>query len=183
MSYCEFCKKKKVKPRFCSKKCVMKSLHNYCKKHKISAFYNPELRRLIKSKAGKIGGVITQKLHKGIGKKNIKIIGTKAYWYNVKFQSNWEMLCAKKILKKPILGKNYQIKIDKYKFDFYPHENDKMYKNCFVEFHRCSNFIHPETKEQYYKKRRKILDKYGFKDKKLIIIENISKDINPEEEI
>jgi hypothetical protein len=99
---------------------------------------------------------------------------SKHSWNGVKFRSKSEMECAKKILNRPIEGINCNIPIQNYHIDFFPQKSDKMFIGCFVEYHPINNYFYPsETKKSYYNSRRKILDKYGFKNKKLIVITNL----------
>lgn len=68
---CDYCKKNfdyypstHKNRKFCSNDCKFK----YFKKHKISAFYNPKLKKIICSKGGKIGGHNAQKTLKRLKK-------------------------------------------------------------------------------------------------------------------
>ena len=177
---CKYCKKTIYqkeqsinmyqKRKFCSRECSCYYMHPIMKKHKISAFYNP----ILKKKFASIAGKITQQRYPGIGKRNLKNAGKYAYWNGIKFASNQELYCAHKLLTIPIVGYNYQIKIGRYTFDFYPQKEDKMFQRQFVEYHNYNLYkIKYDTKKNYYKQRRKELDKYGFKDIKLIIISKL----------
>ena len=91
-------------------------------------------------------------------------------WQNVNFMSKAEMKVAQIILNKPILDINCHIKVNGGIIDFYPQKEDKKFQGKFVEYHpRDWNGLTPE---EYYNKRRKLLDENGFKDKELIVIDN-----------
>jgi hypothetical protein len=66
----------------------------------------------------------------------------------------------------PLLyNKSVQIKINSYSFDFL-HEKTK----TFYEYHPVNYFFSEKTTLQYYKERRKILDKNGYAPYRLIVI-------------
>lgn len=95
-------------------------------------------------------------------------------WNNTKFITRDEMLCAKKILIRPKINYNCQYVINGKRIDFYPQKEDKMFQGCFVEFHPQNKFLRPnETSKSYYVSRRKLLNNNGYKDKKLIVIQNL----------
>jgi len=88
--------------------------------------------------------------------------GNKCYYDNEFFPSNAERDCYIELKK---LG--FKIKHNfEGRFDFLI--NDKIV----VEFHSCQ-FLDKKTPKQYYKDRRKLLNKYGYKDLKLIVIKDI----------
>lgn len=131
------------------------------------------------SKAGKIGGKRTRELHPNIFRENginsIEKIREKSpyIWEGVGFLSNEERKCAKIILTKPIVGVNCHIKLKGGIIDFHPQENDKMFQEKFVEYHP-TNFSKEKTLEEYFEKRRKILNENGFSDKELVLIKSLS---------
>ena len=79
---------------------------------------------------------------------------------------------AKIILKIPLEDVNCHIKMGRKIVDFYPQSYDKMFQGKFVEFHPYD--FEGRGYEEYYKKRRKVLDNGGFKDKELIVIKNLN---------
>ena len=157
------------------------------RKNKTGAFYG--LTKKQRSENGRRGGkaaAISNRInHTGwfnseVQKKNsenaYKILCKKYkwIWYNTKFISRDEMLCAKQILNKPKLGYNCQYLIDGKRIDFYPQKEDKMFQGMFVEYHPINKFLCPEqTIKSYYVTRRKVLDENGYKSKKLIVIQNL----------
>lgn len=98
---------------------------------------------------------------------------SKYKWNNIGFLSKSELQCAKQILSEPIDGINCHVTIGHNIIDFCPRDSDVLFQNKFVEFHPCNNWLHPESYRQYYNQRRKILDDNGFKNKDLIVIQNI----------
>jgi len=94
------------------------------------------------------------------------------YFMGVPFDSKSEMKVAEWLNKNlgfiPQEGVNCHVRLDGGEVDFKLGET-------FLEYHPCENFYHPETYEEYCTKRRNILDNNGFKDNKLIVIDNIEK--------
>lgn len=89
--------------------------------------------------------------------------GKKCYYDNELFPSLAERDCYIGLKK---LG--FKIKHNfEGRFDFLI--NDKVV----LEYHPCSYFLDKRTIEQYYKDRRKLLTAYGYKDLKLIVVEDI----------
>ena len=126
------------------------------KRLKISAFYNPELQ----SKFGKIGGLASVKARR----KNKPY-----YFHKVPFDSNFEKEIGMNIsyqlgiiLKERL---NCHILVGGKEIDFF-------IKDCFIEVHTINYFFNKYYKNNrdYYLKRRKILDKNGYKKYKLIVI-------------
>ena len=138
--------------KICSKNATITN-----KKYKLG-FFNPE----VQSSGGQASSNI---LRKNLG----------YLWKGVKFRSKAEMECAKKLLTKPILGVNCNIKVGTKTIDFYPQKNDKMFIGFFVEYHPILIHFHPkETHKKYYNARRKILNENGYKNKKLIVIKSLN---------
>lgn len=150
---------KKNKTGFWNSKVGKKGAES-CRKKKTGAFHNLELKKIICSKGGRIGGLITAKILRE--KKCI-------YWKGNYFDSFKECEIGMNIyyqIEKLIEGKNYQKKINSKLIDFYIKRCD-----CFIEFHQILKFINPdETNENYYNIRRKILNNGGFRNSNLIII-------------
>lgn len=170
---------------FCSNMCKFE----HFRENRIGAFHDPKIKKIntekghktckerklgwwdskVGRRGGKIGGHIGGQMSAEILRKNLGYL-----WKGVKFRSMGERECAKKLLTKPILGRNCNIKICTKTFDFKPIEGDKMFIGKFVEYHPNNQHLHPgETKVSYYKERRRILNNNGFKNKKLIIIQDL----------
>ena len=132
---------------------------NEIQRIKKTGFFNSELQRQL----GKKGGLKTIQ----ILRKNSKYL-----WDGVKFMSNMEVQCAKKILKRPIDGINCNIIIGTKTIDFYPQSYDKKFQGKLAEFHPWDK--DGRTFEQYYSDRRKILDENGYKDVELIVIKSLT---------
>lgn len=112
------------------------------------------------SRAGKIGGPKSVESNR---------LNSPYIWEGVGFLSRQEMKVAQIILTKPILGINCHIKVDSKTIDFFPQENDKMFQGKLIEYHPWDRKL---TTEEYYNKRRKLLDENGFNDKELIVIDS-----------
>lgn len=88
------------------------------------------------------------------------------------FDSENERLLCKKLIergliKKPIEKVNIHFRIGRYHIDFF------IQNKLFVEYHPPRKFGRTiETKDSYYKERRKLLDENGFKNYPLIVITN-----------
>ena len=99
-----------------------------------------------------------------------KIRKRKNYKYqNMYFDSKYEIEIAMCIYHQLNIklkrNKNYQVKVGKeYIFDF-------LIGKCFIEQHIINIFFNPlETKYNYYRKRRLILNKNGYKNYNLVVI-------------
>jgi hypothetical protein len=132
------------------------------KKNKIGIYGLTKSQRVA---GGRIGGVKTVK----------KLIKHSKYkWYGVGFLSKAERECAKILLTRPIVNYNCHIRVGSKTIDFFPQKEDKIFMGQFVEFHPVVKFLHSESKTRYYNRRRKALDDNGFKNKKLIVIQNLN---------
>lgn len=133
---------------------------------------NPNLS----SKAGKTTARLHPELFRINGLKGIKSLRENApyVWDGVHFDSRGEMECAKKILSSPKKGINCHIEINGYEIDFFPHADDMLYQNCFVEYHPiCNLWDKNKTTEDYYKEREKIIDNSIYKGTYLVLITNL----------
>ena len=123
----------------------------------------------------KENGLKTQRLYPNLARENglkateINRENSPYLWEGIGFLSKEEMKVAQIILNKPIVGINCHIKVNGSIVDFCPQEEDKMFQGKFVEYHPWDRKLTPE---EYYNKRRKLLDENGFKDKELIVIDN-----------
>lgn len=102
---------------------------------------------------------------------------SKHVWLDVHFASKSEMQLAKKLLRKPVLGVNYQVRVGTKLIDFHLCVYCKLakLKDNFVEFHPHISYLHKyDSDKRYYNRRRKVLDENGFKDKRLILITDIN---------
>ncbi|MCK4359418.1 MAG: hypothetical protein KAW92_11895 [Candidatus Cloacimonetes bacterium] len=89
--------------------------------------------------------------------------GTNCYYNNEFFPSLQERDCYIKLKK---LGFKVKHNFEK-RFDFLI--NDKIV----LEYHPCNFGLDKRTAKQYYTKRRKLLNEYGYKDLKLVVIKDL----------
>lgn len=77
-------------------------------------------------------------------------------------------LVEKGLIKRPIENKNIHFRINKHHIDFF------INSRLFLEFHPARKFGGAnETNESYYNQRRELLDKNGFKQYPLIVINSL----------
>jgi hypothetical protein len=107
------------------------------------------------------------------GLKSIKILReNKPYWLDgVPFDSKSEMMLAKylvenKFIDKLIEGKNCHVKMGNIEIDF-------LVNGTFYEYHPIIKGLYKQNANEYYMSRRKILDEAGYKNSKLILLENV----------
>lgn len=131
------------------------------RKLKKSCFFNKE----IQSRAGKIGGVKAMETIR----KNQPYI-----FKEVHFMSGEEVLVADYLLNKPVSNFNCNIRLKGAIIDFFPQESDKLFINKFVEYHPWDRF--GLTIQEYYKKRRKVLDDNGYSNELIVITHLYFKD-------
>jgi len=170
----------------------MDKAHKTCKERKVG-FWDPK----VQSEGGKIGGLrstanqrknktgpwFNHDLHVANGRKGGKITAEQfrhrrnIVWNKIHFGSHFELKVAKylietKFLNKIIEGKNFQVCVDsiwidflliKYKTFLEPHN--------FVKYHKNMKVL---TRKEYHNWRRKILNKNGYKDYKVFVIENMN---------
>ena len=133
------------------KKAVRKTIE-YNRKHKTGYFQDPEIHR-------KNGLKTSEILRK---RKNIKVRGN----YFASYGECEIGICIIEQLNNLIKGKTFQVKVGSKLFDFYIPS-----WNCFIEFHPVLNFLYPhETRNNYFKSRRNVLNENGLKESNLIII-------------
>ena len=94
-------------------------------------------------------------------------------WEGVNFLSKMEMIVAKNILTKPIVGVNCHINVNGKIIDFFPQEDDKMFKGKFVEFHPWDRKL---TQEEYKLKREEIIKNSQYKNKELMVVTKLPKE-------
>lgn len=196
---CKWCKKLTTNRKFCCRSCAGhifgKKVHKLYpnmasmngkkagitnKQNKTGAFHNKK----IQSKAGKIGGkkaTITKKrnklgwfnsrLQREMGKrggaKTAEILRRREDYYfkNLKFASMQEREIGASIwyqFERLKRNKNFQIKVGNWCYDF-------LVSKCFIEYHP-KMFYDKETPKEYYKRRRRNLNKNGYKDYNFIVI-------------
>jgi hypothetical protein len=119
-----------------------------CRKKKLNCFFNAELRKKMGQRAFKV------------------ILERNNFFRGIQFDSRGEMEIAmclyyqhKIIMKK---GINYQKKVGKSYCDFFIND-------IFIEFHPGSGWFYG-TQKDYYNKRRKNLNKFGYREYPLIIL-------------
>lgn len=166
----------------------LKKAHKTCREKGIGMCHDKKLQSkggiaaAKKNRRQKTGMFFDKKIQSRAGSKAIenRIKNAPYVWKGIGFLSNEERDCAKLLLTKPILGKNCHIKIGSLTYDFNPQKGDKKYIGAFVEYHHFDKkgieiaiYKRKLTYKQYYNKRRINLDKHGFKDKKLIIIQSL----------
>ena len=135
------------------------------KKNKSGAFHDIYIQRL----GGLIGG---KKAGQAAVKQMIK--NSKHKWFGVGFLSKMEKDCAMIILTRQKVGYNCHIKVGAKTIDFFPQNSDKLFKNIFVEFHPIVGFMSKgQSEKTYFKERRKMLDKNGYKENKLIVLNSL----------
>jgi len=89
------------------------------------------------------------------------------------FDSNQErqvaqMLISEGFVEKLVQGKNFQVRIGRKFIDF------RLDNGTFLEYHPClSSFGRDETREDYFERRRSLLDSFGFRNT-LIVLTSIS---------
>lgn len=149
-----------------------KIVQKFLKENKLGLYGLTKEERILNgkkygSKAGRIGGLVGGS--KG-GIRTAEILRkNKPYiWRGVNFMSKLEMNFAKEILTKPVDGINCNIKMKGGIIDFFPKEYDKKYMGIFVEFHPWD--WSGLTSNEYYNKRRNILNNNGFKGYKLVVV-------------
>jgi hypothetical protein len=94
-------------------------------------------------------------------------------WNGVGFLSKEERKCAKLLLSKPQENINCHVKIGRKIIDFFPQQDDILFRGCFVEFHPWN--WDGLTTEQYYEQRKNIIDDSEYKGTKLIVITDLNK--------
>jgi hypothetical protein len=92
-------------------------------------------------------------------------------WYRVGFLSKEERLCAKRILKRPISGKNCHVKVGSKIIDFFPGKKDKMFRGKFVEYHPWDRV--GRTLRQYQREREEAIANSPFDGRELIVLTEI----------
>jgi len=113
-----------------------------------------------------------KEMYKNAGLKSFQSIldNSPFYWDDVPFLSNLEREFARLILVKPVKGINCNIRIGRKVIDFYPCWEDKKFQGCMVEFHPYERHM---TQEEYYQKRKSILENSGYKGIELVVITNM----------
>ena len=113
-------------------------------------------------------------IYKKAGEEAFKsIIKNRPYiWNNVHFMSDLEMRCAKILLTEPISGVNCNVKVNGHFIDFFPQECDKLYAECFVEFHPWD--LNRLTTEEYYNQRKEIIDGSKYEGTRLVVITDLN---------
>ena len=97
------------------------------------------------------------------------------YWQGVPFMSKSERECGKIILSKPLEGINCHVKVNGHIIDFFPQADDIMFQGKFVEYHPMVKLWDGNTTlEEYYNIRKQIIDGSEYKDKELIVIDNLN---------
>lgn len=89
-------------------------------------------------------------------------------YLGIHFLSQGELACAKIFMDSGIAiekGINCHVRIDKHEYDFI------LFDTFVIEYHPCMYNFRPKTYEEYYNKRRKLLDKSGYKDMILIVMQ------------
>ena len=146
---------KKNKTGIFNPKIIKKRLET-CKRLKLGSCYNSEIHNKICKK----GGLVSAKVRRE--KKPY-------YFHKIPFDSNFEkeigMNITYQLKIKLKEGVNCHIRIGGKEFDF-------KIKRCIIEPHIINHFFNKYYKndKDYYLKRRKILDKNGYKKYKLIVI-------------
>jgi hypothetical protein len=99
-------------------------------------------------------------------------------WKDVGFLSKEERECAKLLLTKPIFGINCHVRIGRKTIDFFPQEDDKLFKGMFVEYHPCHQRFDKRNETQYYLDRIRTIKNSKYKDVPLIHITSLKQLIN-----
>ena len=89
-----------------------------------------------------------------------------------KFDSNEErevcrLLVRHKIIDKPVEGVNVHFRVNGGEIDFF------LKDTVFLEFHPCNIFYHKENYDEYYQRRRHLLDRNGYKHIPLIVLQKL----------
>jgi len=141
------------------------------KKNRNGCCYDKKLQKkgIETQRKKKIGCYFDIKIKRKSGQKTIEILRKKSkfIWKDVHFTSLLEMQCAKLLLRKPIEGKNCHILIGTNIIDFFVN-------NIFIEYHIYKYIYQNKIKHNYYKRRRTMLDKNGYKGNDLLVFQNLN---------
>jgi len=124
-----------------------------CKKEKLGVFFNPKIKKEICS----LGGLSAQKTLR----RNIRNLYCQANYYDSKAEIEI-YLCLKAQFKyEPQDNKTLHVNVGNFEYDY-------LLNRIFIEYHPWDLKF---TSLQYYNRRRKNLDKNGYKNYSLIVIE------------
>jgi len=103
----------------------------------------------------------------------------KHYYYNdAPFDTNQERECGKTLhttINLPLIeGDTCHFRVDGGEIDFrIPKQYVTNDYDVFLEYHPCEWFLEPRSYIEYCQQRRQLLDKNGFKNNKLIVVQNL----------
>ena len=113
-----------------------------------TGLYDPKVRSM--------GGLIAQK----VLRQNIRNLKYNGQYYDSSPEIEISLCLQYQYNYKPIENKTLHIRIGKYEYDY-------KLNDIFIEYHV---WFQNETEKEYFRRRRKILDKNGYKKYKLIVI-------------
>jgi hypothetical protein len=137
---------------------LLKKTHREWRKRNPDSYYKHQ------SSSGILGGLAT------VYKLRCR---TQYIWNGTNFMSGAEMECAKILLTKPILGINYQFKLNGKLIDFFPQIEDKLFQGCFVEYHPDTQFFDKHPIEKYIDDRKKVIENSTHKGIPLIVVTSL----------